>query len=104
MRTDHPLLPREAAAAHDLHSSGSAQDTALALALGVILAKRNKVKGALIFLNQPYEGRNDKLHWLGIDLFIWIVDKFYMPVATASCSLIADGNNLWPLVGILIYT
>jgi hypothetical protein len=67
------------------------------LALGVILAKRNKVKGALIFLNQPYEGRNDKLHWLGIDLFIWIVDKFYMPVATASCSLIADGNNQQPV-------
>jgi hypothetical protein len=102
---DRSSLADEAAggagAANDLHSSESAQDSVLAL--GAIIAKRNKVKKALIFLNQPYEGRNDKLHWFGIDLLIWVVDKFYMPIVTASCYLIAEGDDLWPLVRLVGY-
>jgi hypothetical protein len=98
---DRASLADGAAAAHDLHSSESAQDSILAL--GAVVAKRNKVKKALIFLNQPYEGRNDKLHWFGIDFLIWLVDKFYMPIVTASCYLIAEGDDLWPLVRLVGY-
>jgi hypothetical protein len=93
---DRSSLADGATTAHDLHSSDSVQDSVMML--GTIVAKRNKVKKAMSFLNQPYEGRNDKLHWFGIDLLIWVIDKFYMPIVTASCYLIAEGADLWPLV------